>query len=320
MPLDRALSQEEIDRLFRSQAASRMSDASRAVPYDFRRPDRIAKDQLRAIHLLHENFSRSLASSLSAYLRLYVTADLISVEQLSFAEFSRCLPSPTCLLLLDMKPYDGNAVLEINLSLIFPILEAMLGGNGKAGRTMTREITEIEQVVLDNFYRIILHDLQQAWSSTSAIEFAVQARETEPQLLQVMAPNEAVVGIALEVRMGDTTGMINLGMPSIVIKMLRRKLDQQWFARRSESSEADQERMLRLLKPSLVDIEARLSGGALSVGGLMELEPGAILKLDHPISAPIDILVNGRRKYGGQVGCAGRQRALIVDTKDQPAG
>src|SRR5215471_2684115 len=87
-------------------------DVSKKVPsYDFRRPDRIAKDQLRAIHLLHENFARSLASSLSAYLRAYVAVNLISVEQLSFVEFSQCLPSPSCLVSLGLRPYEGNAVL-----------------------------------------------------------------------------------------------------------------------------------------------------------------------------------------------------------------
>jgi flagellar motor switch protein FliM len=108
---DRVLSQEEIDDVFRNLRDSPQDDdpAKRAQPYDFRRPDRIAKDQLRAIHILHENFARSLASSLSAYLRAYVVVNLVSVEQLSFMEFSQCLPSPSCLVSLGMKPYEGNA-------------------------------------------------------------------------------------------------------------------------------------------------------------------------------------------------------------------
>ena len=117
--------------LRRCARARRPTPAEKAQPYDFRRPDRIAKDQLRAIHLLHENFARSLASSLSAYLRAYVAVNLVSVEQLSFMEFTQCLPSPTSMIVLGMKPFDGNAVLEINPSLVFPILEMLLGGSGK---------------------------------------------------------------------------------------------------------------------------------------------------------------------------------------------
>ena len=105
--------------------------AKRAVPFDFRRPDRIAKSQLHAIHQLHDNFVRNLVSSLSAYLRSYLIINLVSVEQLSYSEFLECLPSPTCLASLGLKPYDGNAVLELNSSLIFPILEILLGGDGK---------------------------------------------------------------------------------------------------------------------------------------------------------------------------------------------
>src|SRR5213595_3907266 len=111
--MSRVLSQNEIDNVFKKmrESGGEADPAKRAVVYDFRRPDRIAKDQLRAIHLLHENFGRNLASSLSAYLRAYVLVNLVSVEQLSFSEFTQCLPSPTCLVCLSLEPFDGNAVL-----------------------------------------------------------------------------------------------------------------------------------------------------------------------------------------------------------------
>src|SRR5438132_12639806 len=133
MSSDRVLSQEEIDSVFRNVRDIPDDDdpGKKAQVYDFRRPDRIAKDQLRAIHLLHENFARGLASSLSAYLRAYVAVNLVSVEQLSFMEFTQCLPSPTCMISLGMRPFDGNAVLEINPTLVFPSLELLLGGAGR---------------------------------------------------------------------------------------------------------------------------------------------------------------------------------------------
>ncbi len=123
----RVLSQNEIDSVFKKvrDSGSEEDAARRAQVYDFRRPDRIAKDQLRAIHLLHENFGRNLASSLSAYLRAYVAVNLVSVEQLSFSEFTQCLPSPTSAVALGLAPYDGSAVLELNPSLVFPVLEML---------------------------------------------------------------------------------------------------------------------------------------------------------------------------------------------------
>ena len=129
--MDHVLSQREIDNAGKASRDATDETSGNAEVYDFRRTDRIAKDQLRTIHLLHENFARSMASSLSAYLRSYVMVNLISVEQLSFQEFTQTLPSPTSLMVLGMRPYDGSAILEINPSLVFPILEMLLGGTGK---------------------------------------------------------------------------------------------------------------------------------------------------------------------------------------------
>jgi flagellar motor switch protein FliM len=319
--VDRSLSQDEINSVFRDlRSKSRPEEAvTKAITYDFRRPDRIAKDQLRAIHLLHDNFARNLASSLSAYLRAYVMVNLVSVEQLSFAEFSQCLPSPTCLVSLAMKPYETNAVLEINSSLVFPILEMLLGGTGKASSNIKREITDIEQIVLDGLYRIILNDLRQAWHGVTAIEFTIEARETEPQLLQIMAPNEAVVAIGLEVRIADNSGMLNIGMPSINIKMLRQKFDQQWSVRRTEATAEEQARILRLLKPSKSRIDVRLQGPTLKVADMMSIEPGDVLKLDYPVEKPLDFLVNGKLKYTGHPAATAHRLAFLLETPYKPA-
>jgi len=317
--MERALSQDEIDHVFRKVTGTTSSDelARKAVPYDFRRLDRIAKDQLRAIHLLHENFARNLASSLSAYLRAYVMVNLVSVEQLSFAEFLQCLPSPSCLVSLAMRPYEGNAVLEINPALVFPILEMLLGGTGRSGVKIDREITEIEQTILDGVYRIILHDLKQAWSPVTNIDFTIEARETEPQLLHIMAPNEAVLAIGLEIRMADNTGMMNIGMPSLIVKKLRQRFDQQWSVRRAESTPEEQARLLKIIKPATLQLDARLQGPALPAQDLLALQPGDILFLDYPIEKPITVLVNGVPKFRGFIGTTGRKRAFVVREREQ---
>lgn len=316
MASDRLLSQEEIDNVFRTAKGARGKDdpAKRAQPYDFRRPDRIAKDQLRAIHLLHDNFARSLASSLSAYLRAYVMVNLISVEQLSFLEFSQCLPAPTCIVSLGMRPFDGNSILEMNPQMVFPILEMLLGGTGKTPLKENREITEIERSILTGVFRIILHDLRQAWAPIANINFSIEAFETEPQLLQILAPNEAVVAIGIEIRIGDIAGMMNLGIPSIIVKMLRQKFDQQWSVRKSESTEEEQERMWRLLQPAQLKFDARLIGPTMTVGQMLELKAGDVLVFDYPVERPLVLIVNGTHKYLGRVGTNGRKRVFQVES------
>ena len=316
MSLDRVLSQEEIDSVFRNLRETEVDEdpARRAQPYDFRRPDRIPKDQLRAIHLLHENFARSLASSLSAYLRAYVMVNLVSVEQLSFMEFSQCLPSPTVMISVGMKPYDGNGVLEINPTLVFPILEMVLGGTGMAPMKVNREVTEIEQHVLDGIIRIILHDLRDAWRAVSAIAFSVEGHETEPQLLQILAPNEAVVAVSMEVRIGDNVGMMNIGVPSIIIKMLRQKFDQQWSLRKTESTMEEQDRVLRLIQAARVVVDARLKGPTLRVEDMLDLQEGDIVAFDHPINRPLVLELNGKTRFEGQVVESGtRKRSFLLD-------
>lgn len=316
MALDRVLSQEEIDNVFRNLRESSTEEdlTKRAQAYDFRRPDRIAKDQIRAIHLLHENFARTLASSLSAYLRAYVIVNLVSVEQLSFMEFSQCLPSPTVVSALGMRPYDGSAVLELNPTLVFPIIEILLGGTGKAAPfKIDREITEIEQSILDGIYRIILHDLREAWLGVTALEFTIEASETEPQMLQLLAPNEAVVAVSLEVRLGDHVGMMNIGIPSIIIKMLRQKFDQQWTVRKTESTELEQGRIMHLIRDARVNLDARLVGASITTEDLLALDIGDVLKLDYAVKKPLTFYLNGVKKFEGQVIDNGRRRCFRMD-------
>ena len=309
--MSRQLSQQEIDAVFQNMQ-DRRRDAP-AVKFDFRRPDRIPKSQVRAIHLLHDTFVRNLVSSLSAYLRSYLTVNLVSVEQLSYAEFLEGLPSPTCMVSLGLRPYDGNGVLELNPSLVFPILEMLLGGTGKASASIQREITEIEQKLLDGLFRIILNDLGEAWKGVTQIDFSIESMETEPQLLHLLAPNEAVVAIAVEIRFGEVVGMMNIAMPSIVIKMMRQKFDQQWSVRKTHASEAEQARVLRLLGRAHMHLEARLEGPTLRVRDLLELAEGHLLTFDCPVESELRLIVNGHHKYSGHVVSTGRKRAFLLE-------
>jgi flagellar motor switch protein FliM len=309
--VSRQLSQTEIDAVFQN-----MQDRKRetpAVKFDFRRPDRIPKSQVRAIHLLHDTFVRNLVSSLSAYLRSYLTVNLVSVEQLSYAEFLDGLPSPTCMISLGLSPYDGNGVMELNPSLVFPILEMLLGGSGKTSTTIQRDVTEIEQKLLDGLFRIILNDLKEAWKGVTMVEFTIEAMETEPQLLHILAPNEAVVSIGIEIRIGETVGMMNIAMPSIVIKMMRQKFDQQWSVRKTHASEAEQSRVLRFLREGLLTAEARLEGPTLSIRDLLELKEGHLLTFDYAADRSIELLVNGVHKFTAQVVSTGRKRACQIE-------
>lgn len=313
--MSRQLSQQEIDAVFREMQQRGGADTGgpKVVPFDFRRLDRVSKSQLHAIRLLHDNFVRNVASSLSAYLRTYLAVSLVSVEQLSYAEFLDGLASPTCLVCLGLRPYEGSAVLELNPALSFPILEILLGGKSKTTSPLDREITEIERNLLDGLLRIILQDLKKAWETITTIDFKVESMETKPQLLQVLDPKEAFVATGIEVRMGEAIGMINLAIPSLVIKMMRNKFTHQGTGRKDRTSETDQARMLELILPAQLEADVRLRGPTLSLGELLDLEAGDVLPFDFPIARLLDCLVNGNLKFRGQVVSAGNKRAFLVD-------
>jgi flagellar motor switch protein FliM len=214
---------------------------------------------------------------------------------------------------LGLKPFEGNAVLELNPSLVFPLLEMLLGGNGK-GAVLSRETTEIERSILDTLFRIILNLLTQAWQPVANLTFSIEARETEPQLLQILSPNEAVVAIGLEIRIGENTGLMNIGMPSIIIKMLRQKFDQQRSVRKTDAGAADQAELLRLLKPANLHLDARLEGPTLLVEDLMKLEPGHVLNFDSPLDRPLRLTVNGVDKFKGRLVAARNRKSFQIES------
>jgi flagellar motor switch protein FliM len=313
--VNRQLNQSEIDAVFQKVKGPLGDADSRPVPaFDFRRPDRIAKSQVQAIRMLHESFVRNLGSSLSAYLRSYLTVNLISVEQLAYGEFLEGLAAPTYLVSLSLRPYDGSALIEMSPSLIFPIIEIILGGKGHAGANLKREVTEIEQSLLETLFRIILNDLKEAWKAVTPIDFKVQAMATEPQMLQILAPNEAVVSVSIEIRIGDISGTLNLAIPSINIKMIGSKFDQQWSLRKTEPTELEQRRASDLIQGAEVGLDARLRGPKLRVRDLLDLKAGDLLQLDYRLDQLLDCDINGTAKFRGRVVNSHQKKAFLIES------
>lgn len=308
------LSQEEIDRLFRAHGGPQggAATAAQAAQYDFRRPDRIPKEQLRSIHLMHDFLARNFASSLGAYLRAYVSASLVSVEQLSFGEFLQYLPAPTCISSISMNPMDGNSVLEIKPSLVTPMLDVLLGGTGNVVADPAHELTEIEQSIAESILKIVLHDLREAWAPVMAIDFALESMETQPQLVQILSANEAVVAIGFEVVMGEARGMMNFGLPSIMVKMIGQKFEQQWSIRRRSASSGERRLMEPLVGRAPVRVDVRVAGRRISTADALALEQGDVISIGTPVSRPANVRVNGVEKFQGELVAAGNRRGVRI--------
>ncbi|MBV8866435.1 MAG: flagellar motor switch protein FliM, partial [Acidobacteriaceae bacterium] len=255
------------------------------------------------------------AASLSAYLRSYVVLNLVNLSQISYAEFLEGLESPTCLAYLGMPPYDGTAVLELDITLVYSLIELLLGSKARSATTVQRSITDIEKNLIQTLLRVMLRDLSEAWKSVAEISFGVQSLASEPQLQHVLAHGQAVVVIAVEMRVGTFSGLMNLAIPSILIKRLRNKFDQVRQVRRAESSERDQQHLKRLIQEATVSIEARLNAGMISARTLLDLEAGDTLVLEQGTDSEISGLLNGREKWRGMVVSSKEKFFFTVNTQ-----
>jgi flagellar motor switch protein FliM len=295
-----------------SHSTDYSASAAEAVPFDFRRPDRIPQGQLSVIQFVHEGFLRIVTSSLSLYLRADVSGEVRGVEQMAYGDLADGLPSPTCLVYLAMQPQEGTTVVEVNQSLVSPILDCVLGGNGKISTQLDREITEIEQDMLGGFFRILAHDLTEAWKHVTPMTFSFDGVETKPQLSKRIGRNEAVIAIALELRVGETAGMVTVTMPSISLKMLREASEQQSAARKSGSEETQAAIRQRLAEGLKLEIECALLGSTIRMNDLLQLKPGDLIDSGIACDGSATLLVNGIPKFHGEIIVQGSRHAIVI--------
>lgn len=272
----------------------------RVVPYNFRRPDRLSKEQVRSLYLLHDLFSHSLSSSLPIFLRAISEVTLISVEQQAYVEYLYGLPDPTAIFTLSMHPLQGVAVLELNPSVAFPVIDRLLGGAGLS-LAETRAVTEIEQKVLESFLKVVVDDLRDAWNPLIELEMQIVGRETRPQLLQIVAPNEVVLSIVFHVQIGDARGMMSLCIPAVALEPIIQKFNQSSYSRSREVPPVQTRSLLDRLSNVNFPVAAELHGSKAAMDDLLGITPGDVLRLEHRVGQPMHISVGGVVKFMGEL-------------------
>lgn len=338
------LSQEEVDALLKSHAKGTKAPApgpaapekaTAAAPaqkakkaqvqkkvslYNFRRPDRVSREQMRSLHFMHDRFARNFSSSLSAYLRTITEVNLVSVEQLSYQEFLLSVPDPTCFNAISIRPLEGAFALEVNPQLVFPIIDKMLGGPGEALKAM-RTMTDIEQSIFDGVLKLILEDLREAWKGIIDLDFKIQARETSPQLIQIVAPNEVVLLVVFEVKMGSVVGMINLAIPSIILEPVASKFDQEMYTGYKKSANFEEARLLmESIKRCNTTACAEIRGTNLRLSDIIALQPGDIVPLAKRFDAVLDLTVDGIPRFQGYVALNANQKRVFQLTSTKQEG
>jgi len=319
--MEKILSQDEINALFSNMSAEGVVDGEAAAhgtarernvtKYDFYRSDLISKEQIRAIHGLHTNFARNLTTSLSAYLRGVIEVTLLSVDQISYQEFTRLLSDPTLFCGFSVQPMHGNLAMELSPSVAFPAIDMLLGGTGNSP-SESRTLTEIEMQIAEGVIKLALRDLEEAWRPIMEINPKLEKMETKPQMMQLVAPGEAVVAIPFDIKMGEQTGRLHLCIPSVIMKMNRAIFEQQRHRPAPEGGGNESEKIGDVLRGARVGLTSEIHDHALVLEDVLRISVGDIVMLNHAVDDPVQLNIGGIAKFCGRIVARRGKRAFEI--------
>lgn len=282
--------------------------------YDFKRPERVSKDQMRALEALHEGFGRNFGAALSGYLRTIIEVSVAHIEQLTYSEFIHSLPNPTCFNLLKAEQLDGQLCLEISPLIIYPIIDRLLGGSNADLFIPQRPLTQIEQRLVQRITDRATHHLSEAWSNLTPVTFSVNDFESNPQLVQIVPPNETVVVVGFELKMGNRAGTMSLCIPYNVIEPIMGVLAaQNWFSYQRKGGQDDHlKKLTRNVSNARVEMRAFLAQTSITLSELMALQVGDVITTDKDCARDVLIQIEGKNKFLGAVGQFRGGRAVRV--------
>jgi len=300
--MEKILSQEEIDALFRA-AQGRVAEQPPAPAQErtlaacnFRQSARISKEQLRSVSQLHELFARNLTHSLGAYLRLAFEVNLVSAEQLNYGEFLQRIPEVTYLVSMMLRPMEVSAAFEIDLPLAFPIVDVLLGGPGRPEAGI-REITEIEEQILESVVRIIGRELENSWQPILETQFSFDQRLRQADIARLMPPKEKILSLSFEIRMPEARGTLNVALPAAAANALLRKLTQQASYRKQRGTADGASQIRKRLDHCTFPLQLVLPGRGVRVSQILSLTTGDVLKLDCHLGEAAQLVVSGKALF-----------------------
>ncbi|MBX3375297.1 MAG: flagellar motor switch protein FliM [Phycisphaeraceae bacterium] len=288
--------------------------------YDFRRPERISKDQMRSLQTLHENFARNFGASLSGYLRTIVEVRVAHAEQMTYAEFISGLPNPTSFNLLSSDDLEGQLCLEVSPLIVYPIIDRLLGGSNQDLFIPQRPMTLIEQRLIRTILERGMGALGDAWEGVRAIRFRLGEMESNPQIVQIVPPNEVVVVIVFEIKLTNRAGTMSLCIPFNVIEPLVEDLStRNWFlAGKSRGEIRWADRVAERIAGARVELRGVLAETTITLADLRSLEVGDIIMTERPAVMPVVVVVEGKPKFLARIGQHRGHRALAVARPVRP--
>ena len=319
---DDVLSQSEIDKLLSALSDGSVSaeevkadeEQKKVKTYDFKRPDKFSKDQIRTLFMLHESFSRLLNTYLSTHLRTMVNVEVASVEQLTYQEFVQSLANPSVISILAVPPLKGNIIMEVNTEIAFAFIDRVFGGEGKSG-IKTRVLTEIEEVVMRRFVDKATSHLKEAWANVVEFYPSVEATESNPQFTQIVPPSDMVVIVTIQMRVGEVEGMMNICIPYLVLEPVMSKLTTTFWVASSVSRDDDPEQvkiLQRKIERTKVPFLVEMGDINITIHEFLTLGFGDVLQLDTKVDDELKCRIGRKAKFFCRPGTSGKKMAVQI--------
>jgi len=316
------LSQNEIDELLKAFSSGGLdvqeieeveeTKSKKIRNYDFRRPNKFSKEQLRTLQMIFENLSRSLTSFLSGYLRTIVNVTVVSVDQLTYYEFSNSLNNPVFIAIIDAAPLEGLFLLEFNNNTTYAILDRILGGMGK-GELLDRDYTEIEISLLTKIVKQMLSLFKEPWSNILDINPSLIRVETNSQFAQIISPNETVALCTLSIKINETEGIMNFCMPHLTLEPIVPKLTTKfWFSSMKKEEKVNPELIKSKISKTYIPLTAQLGSTTITVKEFLDFEIGDIIMLDKHFKEPVDIIIDKKVKFRGIPGIKNNKYSVRI--------
>ena len=322
------MSQAEIDALLSAmqsgavdvEAVRQEETVKKVRVYDFRRPNKFSKDQLHTIEIIYDNFCRQLTTLFSGMLRMRVAAKVVAVDQVTYDEFIHSIPSPTIVSMFNFLPLDGKGIMEINPAVGFSLIDRLFGGPG-VGSDRGRELTEIEQTVLERVAEKVLFLFKDSWASLLDVDAYFDSLETNPQFIQLVSPSEMVIVVTISVMIGETEGFMNLCFPCLMLESIAVKLTSKFLFSVSASSPTEDYRkhLQNVVETARVPLSVVVGRNTLSLNDMLGLQLGDVIPLLQKKGEDADIFVGKKLKYLGKVGLVGNRLAVQI-TQEREEG
>src|SRR6202050_2204495 len=311
--MEKILKQDEIDALFEAARtvpeAGRVEEKPRIAPYNFSSAGQISTDQLRAISMLNDLFARNLTHNLAAWLRTRFQVNLVSAEQIPFNEFLLRIPEISYVASVRLEPLGALSVLQLDLALAPPIIDLLLGGEGREGAL--RELTDIEEAILASVVEIICRELTAAWQPVG-LSFNFERRQMQTQVARIMAVTEKTLCLSFEIRMPHSSGLLNLAFPAVVANTILRRLTSDWGRRRRHAGET-RARMEASARRIRFGGSLQLPTVRVAASEVENLEVGSILRFDLPANTLPVWQVGGQELFDAQAMRQGPHRGARIE-------